>query len=153
MKEIRIETSRQEQIILPRTPPSASSPRRRQAELVLQLLSLPRVAIGPPHTGSPGPFAPGTPEESEKSPDKSTPGRGPKVPQECAPESQKSPKKESQTLTFGLFSDSFETPGRTLWALLGPCPGALFPDSFRTLPGFRARRPGRPCVGRGRSQA
>ena len=43
-------------------------------------------------------------------------------------------------LTFGLFSDSFETSGRTLWALLGPCPGVLFPDSFRTLPGFRARR-------------
>ena len=34
---------------------------------------------------------------------------------------------------FGLYSDSFETPGRTLWALLGPCPRVLFPDSFRTL--------------------
>ena len=30
----------------------------------------------------------------------------------------------------------------------GSLPGVLFPDSFRTLPGFR----GRPCVGRGRSQ-
>ena len=34
----------------------------------------------------------------------------------------------------------FETPGRTLSALLGPCPGVLFTDSFRTLPGFWARR-------------
>ena len=39
-----------------------------------------------------------------------------------------------------IFSDSFETPGRTLWAFLGTCPGVLFQDSFRTLPGFRARR-------------
>ena len=44
----------------------------------------------------------------------------------------------SKELTFGLFLDSFETPGRTLSALLGPCPGVLFPDSFRTLPGFQA---------------
>ena len=41
---------------------------------------------------------------------------------------------------FRLFSDSFETPGRILSVLLGPCPGVLFPDCFRTLPGFRARR-------------
>ena len=26
--------------------------------------------------------------------------------------------------------DSFETPGRTLWALLGPCPRALFSGLF-----------------------
>ena len=63
------------------------------------------------------------------------------MPKECAPESQKSPKRV-KNLTFGLFSDSFETPGRTLrlWAFWGPCPGVLFSDSFRTLPGFRARR-------------
>ena len=76
-------------------------------------------------------------------------GRAPKVPKECAPESQKSPRRV-RNLTFGLFSDSFETPGRTLWALLGPCPGAY---SFRTLFGlFRASGPeglGRPCVGGG----
>ena len=58
-------------------------------------------------------------------------------------ESGKGPKSAPRSLErdFRLFSDSFETPGRTLWALLGPCPRALFfPDSFRTLPGFRARR-------------
>ena len=75
-----------------------------------------------PRTGSPGPFGPGTPEESEKSPER--------VP---------SQKPDFRTL-FGLFSDSFETPGRTLSGLWGSCPGGLFRDSFRTLPGFRARR-------------
>ena len=47
----------------------------------------------PPHTGSPGPFGPGTPEESEKSPERAPRGRAPKVPKECAPESRKSPKR------------------------------------------------------------
>ena len=47
----------------------------------------------PPHTGSPGPFGPGTPEESEKSPERVPRGRAPKVPKECAPESRKSPKR------------------------------------------------------------
>ena len=46
----------------------------------------------PPHTGSPGSFRPGTPEESEKS----TPGQGPKSAQRVRPgvskESEKSPK-------------------------------------------------------------
>ena len=93
----------------------------------------------PPHTRSPGPFGPGTPEESEKSPERVPWRRGPKVPKECAPESQKSPKRVRKS-GFRLFLDSFETPGRTLWALLGPCPGVLFPDSFRTLPGFWARK-------------
>ena len=93
----------------------------------------------PPHTGSPGPFGPGTPGESEKSPERVARCRTPKVPKECAPESQKSPKRVRKS-RFRLFSDSFETLGRTLWALLGPCPGLLFPDSFRTLPGFLARR-------------
>ena len=93
----------------------------------------------PPHTGSPGPFGPGTPEESEKSPERVPWGRAPKVPKECAPESQKSPKRVRKS-DFRLFLDSFETPGRTLSALLGPCPRVLLPDSFRTLPGFRARR-------------
>ena len=44
-----------------------------------------------PGSGSPGPFGPGTPEESEKSPER-TPWTGtPRVPKECAPKSQKSP--------------------------------------------------------------
>ena len=34
---------------------------------------------------------PGTPEESEKSPQRVPRGRAPKVPKECTPESQKSP--------------------------------------------------------------
>ena len=79
---------------------------------------------------------PGTPEESEKSPERVPLGSAPKVPKECAPESRKSPKRVRKS-DFRLFSGSFETPGRTLWALLGPCSGVLFPDSFR---GFRARR-------------
>ena len=47
----------------------------------------------PRHTGSPGPFGPGTPEESEKSLERVPRGRAPRVPKECAPESQKSPKR------------------------------------------------------------
>ena len=77
------------------------------------------------------------PEESEKSPERVLQGRVPKVPKECG--SQKTPKRVRKS-GFRLFSDSFETPGCTLSALLGPSPGVLFPDSFRTLPGFRARR-------------
>ena len=107
--------------------------RGRQEGIALFLRS------APPHTGSPGPFGPGTPEESEKSPERVPRGRAPKVPKECAPKSQKSLKRVRKS-GFTLFSDSFETPGRTLWAFLGTCPGVLFPDSFRTLPGFRARR-------------
>ena len=85
----------------------------------------------PPGTGSPGPFGPGTPEESEKSPEKVPWAGTPRVPEECAPESQKSPKR-IQNLTFGLFSDSFETPGRTLRGLGVPAQGTfsgLFSDS------------------------
>ena len=48
-----------------------------------------------PRTGSPGPFGPGTPEESEKSPEESRSGTR-RVRKECAPESQKGPK-ESKT--------------------------------------------------------
>ena len=106
------------------------------------------LAIGPaPHRVSGVPSGPRTPEESEKSPERVPRGRAPKVPKECAPESQKSPKRV-QNLTFGLFSDSFGTPGRTLSGLLGPCPGVLFRDSFRTLPGFSGPKgPGDPVWG------
>ena len=48
---------------------------------------------------------------------------------------QKSPKRVQKS-GFRLFSDSFQTPGRTLSRLLGPCPGVLFPDFFWTLPVF-----------------
>ena len=93
----------------------------------------------PPGTGSPGPFGPGTPEESEKSPERVPRGGTPRVPEECTAESEKSPKRVRKS-GFGLFSDSFEPPGRTLRGLWGSRPGGLFRDSFRTLPGFRARR-------------
>ena len=99
--------------------------------------------LAPPHTGSPR-----TPEESEKSPERVPRGRAPKVPKECAPESQKSPKRVQKS-GFRLFSGSFGTPGRTLSALLGPCPGVLFRDSSGVL---RPEGPGRPCVGRGQLQ-
>ena len=85
--------------------------------------------------GLPGPSGP----EPQKSPERVPQGRAPKVPKEWSPKSQKSAKRVRKS-GFRLFSDSFETPRRTLSALLGPCPGVLFPDSFRTLPGFRARR-------------
>ena len=86
-----------------------------------------RIAIAPHRVEGPG-----TPEESGKS----TPGQGPESAERVRPrvskESEKSPKV--------MFSDSFETPGRTLSALSGPCPGVLFLDFFRALPGFRAQR-------------
>ena len=105
----------------------------------------------PPHTGSPGPFGPGTPEESGKSPE-SARGRAAKVPKECAPESQKSPKRVSN-LTFRL---SLRTLLRLRGALFRHFCGPALGHSLGTLFGlFRAsgpEGPGRPCVGRGRSQ-
>ena len=80
-----------------------------------------------------GPFGPGTPKESEKSP-KGCPERG-------APESPKSaprsPKRVQKKKPEAAFLDSFRTPGRTLWGLWG-CqrpeasghPFGLFSDSF-----------------------
>ena len=101
-----------------------------------------------PHTGSPGPFGPGTPKEPEKSPKRVPRGRAPKVPKEVRPGGVKRVRKESKTLTFGLSSDSFETAGRTLWAFLGPCPGiplfGLFSDSSG-VPGPKG--PGDPVWG------
>ena len=86
----------------------------------------------PPHTRSPGHFGPGTPEESGKS----TPGQGPKNAQRVRPgvskESEKSLKPDFRAL-FGL-------RGALFGHFWGSFPGVLFPDSFRTLPGFRARR-------------
>ena len=99
----------------------------------------------PPGTGSPEPFGPRTPEESEKSPE-SPPGGTPRVPEECAPESQKSPKRvESQVL------DSSRTLLRLRGALFGdpggPVPGTLsglFSDSSG-VPGPKG--PGDPVPG------
>ena len=73
------------------------------------------------------------------------PGR---VPKECTPESEKSPKTKLRT-----FSGSFRTPGRTLWGLGAPRdrrPRDTLTDCFRTLWGFHARRAREPSVpGRG----
>ena len=69
---------------------------------------------------------------------KESPGAGPPESRKSAPRSLKRVRKESKTSLFGLFSDSFETPGRTLSGLQGSRSGGLFRDSFRTLPGFRA---------------
>ena len=60
-------------------------------------------------------------------------------------ESEKSPKPDFRTL-------SRRGAQRPLSRLLGSCPGVLFPDSLKTLPGSGPEGPGRPCVGRGRSQ-
>ena len=94
----------------------------------------------PPTQDLLGPSGP-EPRESPQRVRTEYPGRrAPKVPEECAPESQKSPKRVRKS-GFRLLLDSFETRGRTLSALLGRQRGEiLFPDSFRTLSGFRARR-------------
>ena len=85
----------------------------------------------PPHPGSPGPFGPGTPEESGKS----TLGQGPKSTQRVLPgvskESEKSPKPD-----FDSFQTLLRLRGTLFGHFWGPAPGY----SFRTLPGFRARR-------------
>ena len=94
---------------------------------------------------------PGTPEESKKSPERVPWGRAPKVPKECTPESQKSPKR-AQKSGFRLFSDSFETPGRTLSGLLGRCPGYSFRTLFGLFWGSRARRAPQTVCGRGQLQ-
>ena len=68
------------------------------------------------------------------------------LPSPSGPEPRKSPKRVRKD--FRLFSDSFETPGRTLWALLGPCPGVLFPDSFSNSSGVPGPKgPGDPVWG------
>ena len=203
------------------------------------------LAIGPAPHRSPGPLGPENPGRVQKESRKSTPGRAPKVPKECAPELQfrrartghKNPprpeiRKKYEKITksptlgwapkirknyrkntkrsfsgpfcifsvifsyfrgptqgggfcnffvffsyfrpwgvfvpctsptelqpqslkrvrrvqksgFRLFSDSFETPGRTLSGLLGPCTGVLFRDAFR--PGFSGPKgPGDPVWG------
>ena len=106
------------------------------------------LAISPaPKTGSPRPFGPRTPEESEKSPGKSTPGQNPK---ECTPQSQK--ESESQVL------DSSRTLLRLRGALFrdsGPgvplpkTPSFSFRSPFRLFRGSGPEGPGRSCVGGG----
>ena len=85
-------------------------------------------------------------KESRKSP----PGGTPRVPEESATESQKSPKRLRKS-GFGLFSDSFETPGRTLRGLWAFRAGDSFGTLFGLFRGSVPEGPGRPCAGRGRS--
>ena len=59
---------------------------------------------------------------------KEYPGAGPQRCPRVRPGVSKKPEKSLKESKTWL-SDSFETPGRTLWALLGPCPGVLFSDS------------------------
>ena len=82
-------SSKETKKILPR------GPIQNSLKKLQKLIEQRRIVLqsAPPHTGSPGPFGPGTPEESEKSPERVPRGRAPKVPKECAPESQKSPKR------------------------------------------------------------
>ena len=75
-----------------------------------------------PHTGSPNPG------RVRKESGKSTPGRAPKVPKECALESQKS--------GVRLFSDSFQTLLRLRGAVFGHFWGPALEYSFRTLFGL-----------------
>ena len=92
------------------------------------------------------------PGRVQKESEKSTPGQGPKSAQRVRPavskESEKSLKPDFRTL-FGLFL-------RLRGALFGHFWGLATGYSFRTLFGlFRVsgpEGPGRPCVGRGRSQ-
>ena len=73
---------------------------------------------------SPGPFGPGTPKESEKSPKGRPAPESPRVPKECATESEKSPKTQLRTsfwtpfgLRGALFGDSGAPRGGTLFGL------------------------------------
>ena len=73
-----------------------------------------------PRTGSPRPFGPGTPEESEESPERAALDGTPRIPKECSPESQKSPKRVRES---GL--DSFRTLLRLQGALFRHSGGAF----------------------------
>ena len=100
------------------------------------LLWGPKLGSAPPGTGPPGPFRPGTPEESKRVP-KESPGAAPQGPRRVRPgvskESEKSPKVrvlDSFRTLLRLGAHSSQTLGAHL--------GGLFRDSFQTLPGFRA---------------
>ena len=71
-------------------------------------------------------------KESRKSP----PGWEPPASRKSAPRSLRRVRKSG----FGLFSDSFETPGRTLSGLWRPRPGDSFGTLFGLFRGSRARR-------------
>ena len=89
----------------------------------------------PPHTGSPGPFGP-EPRKSPKRVRKEYPGAGPQKCPKSAPWSLKRVRKKSESQIL----DSFRTLLRHSLGTFGALPQGTLPDSFRTLPGFRARR-------------
>ena len=68
-------------------------------------------------------------KESERASRGLRPRRGPRVPKECAPESEKSPKTQLRTF-FGLFSDSVAHSLGTLGLPRAGPPFGLFSDSF-----------------------
>ena len=96
----------------------------------------------------PGPFGPGTPKESEKSPKGCPAPESPRVPKECATESEKSPKRV-RSCVFGLFSDSVAHSLGTLGLPGAGHPFGLFSDSFG-VPGLKG--PGNLCAWSGGSQ-
>ena len=99
-----------------------------------------RVVIGPaPHRVSRALRA-RNPGRVRKESVERVPGAGPQKCRKSAPRSLKRVRKSG----FTLFSDSFETPGRTLSALLGPCTGVLFSNSSG-IPGPKG--PGDPVWG------
>ena len=80
----------------------------------------------------------GTPEESEKSPERA-PGRRTQKSRKSAPRSLKRVRKESENQLLDSFQTLLRLRGRTLSGLWGSCARVLFPHSLRTPPGFRAR--------------
>ena len=104
-----------------------------------------KLRSAPPHTGFSGPFGPRTPEESEKSAERVPCDRAPKVPKECALESQKSPKRTSVKPDFRTFLRLRGALFRHFW---GPAPGYSFRTLFGLFRGSGPEGPGRPCVGR-----
>ena len=111
-----------------------------------------RLRSAPPHTGSPGPFGPRT-RKSPKRVRKEYPGAGPQSAERVHPGVSNEAEKSPKVRVLDSFRTLLRLWGFTLSALLGPCAGVLFPDSFRTLRGSGPEGPGTPCVGRGRSQA
>ena len=100
-----------------------------------------------PIQGLPGPSGP----QSEKSPKRVLLGRAPKVPKECASESQRV-RKESKSQVLASFRTLLRLRGALFGHFWGPAPGYSFRTLFGLLRGSGPEGPGRPCVGRGRSQ-
>ena len=89
------------------------------------------IAIGPAPHSLPGPSGPEPWKSPEKSPERVPRGRAPKVPKECAPESQKSPKLTCFHASFFPFCPFFWPPlflpfSQHIFAIFSPSKSALF---------------------------